>query len=244
MCTHIEQADLLFYKLKTKRQKIRLAKKDQSKQMIAIHKEEENLRQQKKMLPLVPLDQPYQKGWKRFFVLREDVARSKYADFYESLLEKINTIVYSKDRTFKRKKRRLGKRIWVVREQKLRELSACEWQRNSLKLDEKEKMHFHPVERVHKNGVCIVYVFNDPWRFRLKVAPHMITHIKKLDQQLESESRALENTIVRQHLRSTINRLTYGKSYRWVCPKPEDKKKNNILKQPVKNILDYFNEED
>ncbi len=242
MCTHIEQGDFLSYTLKTKRQKKRLVKKERDKQLIAMHREERAIDQQIRALPMIPLEQPYQKGWKRFFVLREDVARSRMAGFYQSLLQKINTVSYSNNRDFKKKKLKHGKRIRVAREQKLREITEWEWLHNKLKLDEKEKMHFHPVVQVHKKGIFIVYVFNDPWRYRLRIAPHMITHVKKLDKKLMAERQSLDNTIVRKHLRNDINRLVYGKSYKWRQRPPEEKKLKSIFKQPVEKIMDLINE--
>lgn len=191
---------------------------------------------------MIPLEQPYQQGWKRFFVLREDVARSRMAGFYQSLLQKINTVAYSHNRDFKKKKRKHGKRIRVAREHKLREITEWEWRCNKLKLDEKEKMHFHPVVQVHKKGVFIVYVFNDPWRYRLKIAPHMITHVKKLDEKLMADRQVLDNAIVRRNVRHAINRLVYGKTYRWRQPAPEDKKMKRVFKQPLEKIMDFINE--
>ena len=102
--------DLLSYKLKTARQKKRLQKEDFDKRLIQIHKQEETLWNNRRKLPMVPLEQPYQKGWKRFFVLREDVRRCNKAAFYQQLLDKINTVQYSNDKNFKAKKNRSSKK--------------------------------------------------------------------------------------------------------------------------------------
>ena len=64
-------------RLKTKRQKKRLVKEDFEKQLIQLNKLQDELWEKKRCLPLVPLAMPYQKGWQRYFVLREDIARSK-----------------------------------------------------------------------------------------------------------------------------------------------------------------------
>ena len=70
------------YRLKSARQKRRLVKKDRDKQLIQLDKHQNLLWKQKRELPMIPLEHPYQKGWKRFFVLRKDVQQSAKAVFY------------------------------------------------------------------------------------------------------------------------------------------------------------------
>jgi predicted outer membrane protein len=50
--------EILSYKLKTERQKIRAAKKGFNKKMIALDKEQTRLHKVKQNLPLVPLKEP------------------------------------------------------------------------------------------------------------------------------------------------------------------------------------------
>ena len=73
----IEQygTEILSYRLRTARQKKRMQYEDFDKQLIQLHEEESALRSQKRNLGWEPLIPPVQKGWKRFFVLRDDVAR-------------------------------------------------------------------------------------------------------------------------------------------------------------------------
>lgn len=92
---------------------------------------------------MIPLDQPYQKGWKRSFVLREDVAKSGVAAFYSNLLPKINMTDYAADKSFKRKIRRKRKKGYEVRTLYLREFSTCEWHHPKCKLTEAEKALFY-----------------------------------------------------------------------------------------------------
>ncbi|MBS1606677.1 MAG: hypothetical protein JST42_28740 [Bacteroidetes bacterium] len=63
-------------RLKTARQKRRAQKADREKQLIRLEKLRTILWRAKQQLPWIPLEEPYQKGWKRFFVMREDVKRS------------------------------------------------------------------------------------------------------------------------------------------------------------------------
>jgi len=115
---------ILCYRLRTARQKKRLQYEDFYKQLIQLYKEEKALYQQQKNLGWEPLKPPVQKGWKRFFVLRDDVAKSKHAEFFQNILNKINTYDWSYRKNFKIRKRKMGRKIYVVKTQKL--LEPCE----------------------------------------------------------------------------------------------------------------------
>ena len=43
------------------------------------------------------LETPYQKGWKRLFVLKENIARSDKAELYQQILDKIKNVQYHYD---------------------------------------------------------------------------------------------------------------------------------------------------
>lgn len=55
-------------RIKSARQKRRLVKTDRDKQLIKLDKRRRELWQQQSLLPMVPLENPYQRGWKRLFV--------------------------------------------------------------------------------------------------------------------------------------------------------------------------------
>ena len=71
------------------------------KQLISLYRKNYELGRRFREIQLVPLESPYQKGWVRSFVLRDDVARSAKAPFFEKLLEKINTEDYCGWKSFK-----------------------------------------------------------------------------------------------------------------------------------------------
>jgi len=66
-------------RIKSARRKKRLVKLDFDKRLIRLSKTREELQEQKRNLPIVPLEHPYQRGWKRFFVLRDDMKRGPLA---------------------------------------------------------------------------------------------------------------------------------------------------------------------
>jgi len=199
------------------RRKKRLVKTHRDKQLIKLNKRRNELWDRRRLLPPIPLEQPYQRGWKRFFVLRDDLKRSNTACFYEDLLKKINTIQYHQDRSFKYKKRRKSRSGYKTRPQNLREFYPFEWNGGKLNLTDGERACFNYVETYDiKHRLWNVrYVFNEPWRYVLKVAPHIVTHKTPVDSELESEMAFIDNHIDKYYLQPRIDRLTRGKSYAW-----------------------------
>jgi len=195
---------------------------------------------------MVQLEEPYQRGWKRSFILREDVARCHAAEFYAILLAKINTETYSTNKGFTHKKRRRGKKVHEVRPQQLADFYTWEWNHPKCKLTDAERTHFYQKECWCKRANMMVrkWVFAEPWRYMLQVKPRMITHVKMLDKALEREMQQLENRIEINKLRPTINRLVYGKSYnRWRGVENE-RQKNPLHHKPLYQILEAVSNDD
>ncbi len=96
-----------------------MQRKQFERKLIQLFFEQRNLSKQISNSGYEKLDPPVQRGWRRFFVLRKDVARSDDALFFQKLLDKINTIEYSSRKDFKVKRRRLGKKIYIESEQRL-----------------------------------------------------------------------------------------------------------------------------
>lgn len=204
--------------IKSARRKKRLVKVNLDKQLISLSKTREHLWQQQWDLPMVPLAHPYQRGWKRLFVLRDDIRRLPKADFYEALLQKINTVHYHHDRAFKLKKRRKRRYGYEVKKQELREIDAYEWDNNRLKLSQEERTCFTRVEFMNTTyrRMEIKYVITDPWRFMLKVMPHVLTRVKLHDEVLQQEIAAIDSYIDHHFFEPRIHRLTNGRRrYRW-----------------------------
>lgn len=202
--------DILSYRLRTARQKKRMQYKDLDKQLLKLHREDMALYKQWQNLGWEPLKPPVQKGWKRFFVLREDVARTKQADFYEGILKKINTYDQSHRKDFK-VKRRKGARYkkYVVKKQYL--LAPQAWHFPKLGFTDPEKQQFHEVYEADKKGVLIKrYVFNDPWRYVLRVRPNMIDKVRKRDVVIEARRNAIRNYLEWNVYQRRLDKLLYG----------------------------------
>lgn len=174
-----------------KRQK-RQFKKERDQRVIRLHRERKSISRQMWDLGYEELNPPIQRGWKREFVLTREVELSEDAAFYQALLDKINTTDYHHRRDFKIKKKRKGKKIHVERIQKLADLS--EWQFRKYIKTEKEQAYF--IEQWtywKKEKISKKYVFAEPWRFKLRVFPNMMTEVKIIDPSLIQRSDEIDS---------------------------------------------------
>lgn len=201
---------MLCYRLRTARQKRRMQYEDFDKQLIQLDKKEKELWKKKRNLGWEPLTPPVQKGWKRFFVLRDDVARGKHAEFFQNILDRINTYDWSAKRDFKVKRRKFGRKVYVAKPQKL--LEPDEQHFKKLCFTEDERQLFHTEYRTERWRIEPVkrYVFVEPWRFVLRTAPNMIDKIRIKDAELESRIQQLDNYIGRRDLRKRMAKILNG----------------------------------
>lgn len=237
--------EILCYRLRTARQKKRMQYKDFEKQLIALDKEHSALYKQKQRLGWEPLIPPVQKGWKRFFVLRADVAKSKQADFYQGILDKINTYNWSYRKDFLIKKRKQGRKIYIVKGQKLLEPGEHHFSR--LGFSEKERQQFYGVLCIGKRNQSpmIKYRFIEPWRFVLRVRPNIIDRVRIRDEKIEARMSAIKNYIKRNDLSGRMQRLLTG-NVRWKhWDENERGREINLFRNwPVEKISDKLKEQD
>lgn len=213
----MENDNLLSFRLRSLRSRKRIVKRDVEKQIRKQYKRSKELWKIKRDIPWIPLEEPYQRGFVRFFAVTEEVMRMKDAEFFEGILKKINTFMYSEIRHFLKKKRKFGRRIYVEREQKLKSLSLYEWNNPKFQLTERERQYFLkrreycPFRKI--NYDC--YDFIEPWRFTLRIKPNMITHYKPVNEDLEKEYAEVEFYIKQYKVQGIIQKKIYGKSNSW-----------------------------
>ncbi|HXB09595.1 MAG TPA: hypothetical protein VNW04_20855, partial [Puia sp.] len=157
--------DILSYRLRSARQKKRAQREAFDKHLIGLYYEEEALYRKRWDLGWEPLVPPIQKGWKRVFIVRPDIARGRHGEFFAAILEKLNTCDFHPKKDFLVMKGRKRRKKWVVKPQELKQLHHSEFE----KLTETEKQFFHPEAHVVKwsREPVVYYVFNDCWRFIL-----------------------------------------------------------------------------
>jgi len=236
--------EILCYRLRTARQKKRMQYKDFEKKLLKINREERKLVIKQRNIRWEPLVPPFQRGWKRHFVLREDVAVSRRAELFENILKKINTEDWSHRRDFKVKKRRYGQKKYIVKGQQLLKPYDCEFQ--AMNFSEDERKLFHEVIDYENGGKQIVkrYVFSEPWRFVLRVRPNMITMVKKNDALIESRQKEICNYLERNKLREKLFKLLHGYNvWRPYYSKREYKEKYVYKNKAFSQVLYLINEE-
>ena len=227
-------------RLRNLRSRKRIAREDHEKYLRECIKRQKILFKQRRELPLVPLEKPYQKGYVRFFVLREDVRQGKQADFFATLLEKINTFQYADTRKFQKKKKRRGKRVYIARKQELYSFSQWEWERalERGKFTQKERAYFAKIECFNrqKDRFEIHYEFTEAWRFELRVKPNMITHYRPVDIAIERELAELDKIIDDYKNWGIIHSKIYGRSYSWRQYQKRYMPKEKYKRTPLKEI--------
>ncbi len=201
---------LMQFRLQSSRRKIRMQHEDLEKTLIKLDKERALLYKQKRNLGWIELNPPVMRGWKRYFVLRDDVARSKHADFFQGILDKINTVQHSNTRKFTAKKRKWGRKIQVERDQQL--LRPDEYHFRKLCFNEREKQFFYETLSMDNHRhLYKKYVFVEPWRFVLKVRPNMISKTRVRDEAIERRLKEIDQYLEQRDLIGTLGRLLYGR---------------------------------
>jgi len=229
-------------RLRTARQKERMRYVDFDKALIQLYREERELWNQKNNLGWEPLTPPVQKGWKRFYVVRDDVARNKHALFFENILQKINTYDWSSKKDFLVKKRKRGRKIYVVKHQNLAMPNTWHFNRMNFNDDEKQFFHVEQYNGKWKKEPCFRYVFSEPWRFVLRVKPNIIDKIRKKDSLIESRLQEIDAYMVRNDYRKRLWKIL-GKNSRngWKKYEVKDKEKDIFRNKSQAQILDMIN---
>jgi hypothetical protein len=228
--------EILSYRLRTVRQKKRMQYEDFDKQLLEIGRRKTELNWQRRNLGWEPLMPPVQKGWKRFFVLREDVATGRHKEFFENILSRINTCDWSHRKDFMVKYRRYGTKKYRVKKQSL--LRPYEWQFNRMDFTDDEKRFFYEVWEEDGKHSAKRYVFSEPWRFVLRVRPNIIDKVRKRDVLIERELQEIWNYLEGNCYRGRLEKLLYGSEPGGWRNRYEDPREKNMLKnKSVQQIL-------
>lgn len=246
-----EQELIVQNNLPSRRWKTRRIHTARDKEILRLNKEYRCVESQIRDLGYKDLNPPIQRGYKRLFVLTEETKYSKRADFYQGILNKINTVWYSPHKTFKQKKRRIGKWKFRIRnEQTLQEIDRYVFDKVK-NFTEEERKYFYPVEYYDypRKQYSTKYIFIEQWRFVLQTKPHMITKVQIKDSELEQYRDELGDYLDKHKNRGRLIKLQGGNTYSWkkVINEREDRKKysyNSLRNAPLHLITEeYFYEE-
>jgi hypothetical protein len=204
---------LLPYRLKSARRKKRLQKEDRDKQLLALDRERHRIRKDPEYMTTVPLDEPYQKGWKRMVVLKPGVQRSDKAQFYQEILNVINQVQYHYDASFKKPKRKGHWHKYYFDElPKLHAIDSYNWYHNKNKLSEEQRACFTRVDfwSEYRYQWDYRYEFTMPELFDIAVKPHIIDTIKIGDAILEQQLAWIDCHIDNNYLECRLQKLHKG----------------------------------
>jgi hypothetical protein len=167
------------------------------------------------------------------------VRRTKDAVFFDGILKKINTTQWSSERSFRRKRKRFGKKVYTVREQNLRDVEPCEFER---KFSEREKLYFYPTLTHSKQSKkpFLVYRFVEPWRFVLQVQPDLITKVRIKDLDLERERDRIGKYLDTIPRRARLAKLLSGRTYRLYGSALGREYKSPLHNRGFHDILDEY----
>lgn len=216
------------------RRAIRQIREQKGKEVIQLHKRRKNLYKASKELPWIPVEKPYQSGWKRTFVCSGEVLKSPDAEFFKNILDRINRVQYSPYKDF-RVGRRLRKRGQTHQPRlilnRILEENFIDKERG---FGQREQKYFTLKEIQSFYRDYKVYEFRQPWRFVEKVFPHIVTHQRMLDADLESEMDFVEYQLISRKYHD-LSIKHYGGKY-WTRFRT-GKEPHNILKnKPLHRI--------
>jgi len=216
---------------------------DVEKRLLSLHREQQQLYKQQRELGWIELKPPVRRGWKRYFVLRDDVARSKHAVFFEGILQKINTVAYSSRKDFKVKKRKEGKKIYVTKDQQL--LQPGEYRFRKMNFNDNEAAYFEVryVKEKWMKQPEKVFVFVEPWRFVLRVRPNMITKTRARNEEVEKRLHEIANFLKRNFLSPKLYHMINGYYKRSWYEEEKECEKNPLKNKSIVSILDEISEE-
>jgi hypothetical protein len=82
---------------------------------------------------------------------------------------------------------------------------------SKLEFNESERTFFNEEWKLHWGRYCRKYfVFNEPWRFVLRVKPNMITKVRARDEIMEARMKSIDNYLERNNLEWRQIRLLNG----------------------------------
>lgn len=197
-------------RIRTARQRKRIAIKHQDKQLLKLYREKMTLLELYNSRGYVPLEPPIVKGYKRFFVLREDVARSKDAGFYQGILDKINTVTYCAEKSFRVSRRRKRRLRYIDYLQRLYKPDEAAFKK--MEFSRREADRFEEVIKLDKRTKKPVkkYRFKEPWRFVLRVRPNVITQTRAEEPALLARIDDINRFLDRNMLRPRLYKIMDG----------------------------------
>lgn len=160
---------------------------------------------------LVPV-KPFQDGWKRTFVLRDDIKNRSDSFVLKKVLNLVNNTLFSHKKDFMYYDWKQRRKLPIKQELK----SITEKQYEAL--DEQMKSYFYKTIEVKYIGSYVYekieYKIKKPYLFVYKIYPRMINFRWIPDSEYESRMQYLEYKLYNQYERELHN-LQYWSNHHW-----------------------------
>lgn len=185
------------------------------KQLLSLHREYRKLLDIKHSAPLLELDEPYQRGWVRFFRLREDASHRKDVDKLLEILDKINVFQYCRKGTFMQCNPRTGKTEPIGHHPKI--YNVGEWEKLAWSGDYARYFEIRLVTELNWKNQPVRnqrYVFIYPFYFVSHIEKHFVTHQRVAMPDIEKRIAEIENYFEQHQCWSRLNKLFGVPGYR------------------------------
>ncbi len=219
------------------RKTAKVTKEQNDQELKRLYRKLDSLRDAIYKLPKVKLDIPRWMGYKRYYILRDDIAKRKDAKDFLEILNLLNTTVFSKTKEGFSRYDFDEPRLFCSK-QRIKSLSEKSY--NALK--EHYKKYFVRVTKWDKRLKYFRYEFIHDYYFVYKIKHHYITEVPMLNKEMESELQKIENKIYVNHWMPKIHKLM---GWRWNYRDDYNEKKIRLVDLIIKNeIVDYVNGKD
>jgi hypothetical protein len=146
------------------------------KELLRLEREHDQLRRALSLAPVVPLVEPYQRGWTKTYVLRDDIRRRIDVAVFRTVLAAVNQRIWSREPDFilpDGQTYRLRPRI----------ILPLEWKRLPWPASHRRLFTYGPWEEellprrsYRRRRLVVGFSIRNPWWLEEDVQPWMITH--------------------------------------------------------------------
>ncbi len=210
---------------------------EKEKYLLSLFLRRDDLEEIRRNFPLVELETPYRRGWFITATLRQDFARSKYAEVYQELID-IGILTGYTTRNVKLIRGARNNKSVEIEIQENRNYSSH--LPRFKKLTPKEFNKLRPqLQKYFRKSYWhdkYYYVLNLPhYMFRLKVNPNIITHEKLLDGDVLSQLNWIDTKIFQLNGWSRW----YGRGSNWQNGIQSYNRHSKEFKKLLKQELEY-----
>ena len=160
----------------------------------------------------VPLDNPIQRGWRRYHILTATAERRADRDVLEEFLKIIGVMRFSRTPEFLKRHGRGRKRRFVEIEQPVGPLTEGMWKK--LGWPDLWKLYFRQEKYPDNRSWLDVLVFRSPFLFELKTEPNWVTEIQVINPEVQRRLKEIDSWLTNHDGHHRIQWL-HGRSYWW-----------------------------